>query len=617
MPRVTNISAYEFAPLRELRELRAHLLDFCKSHDLKGTILIAPEGINLFVAGRHLAIEELVFELRTIPGLEHLQPKYSESQDQPFSRMLVRIKKEIIAFGVEGIDPVNRPAPRIKPEELKRWLDEGRPVVLYDTRNDYEVKLGTFKGALPAGIDRFRDFPAAVEKLPEEMKEAPVVTFCTGGIRCEKAAPFLQQSGFKEVYQLDGGILKYFEIVGNQHYEGECFVFDQRVGLDPALRESGSVVCFACQTPLTADEAEDPRYVEGESCPYCYVSDGARRESERVARQAALDEVIDPLPGSVPYDNFKPIRMPVTQAGKPLVEALDGLFPFFGRDSWLELIDQGRILGPDGEAAKVDRRVKDGEEYLRVLPGTLEPPVNAQITLIHQDEAMWAIDKPAPLPMHPSGRFHRNTLEFLLRQAWSPEVPRPAHRLDANTSGVVVGARTRHFAKLMQPQFARGEVEKRYLAKVYGHPPEDCFRIESKISASATELGAREIDADGQDACTEFRVLERFDDGTALLLVEPLTGRTHQIRIHLWESGHPIVGDPVYLPNRQRGDQPTLKPSDAPMQLHAWWIRLKHPLTGEKMRFTVPLPPWVPKDAASRNRLLSGDRLSSPASPTG
>ncbi len=599
MRRVTNISAYHFAPLRDLRELRQHLLDFCRDHDLKGTILLAPEGINLFVAGRHLAIEELVYELRTIPSLEHLLPKYSESDEQPFNRMLVRLKKEIIAFGVDGVDPVREPAPRIKPEELKEWLDAGKPVVLYDTRNNYEIKLGTFKGAITAGIDRFRDFPDAVGNLPEEMKDAPVVTFCTGGIRCEKAAPYMRQAGFKEVYQLEGGILKYFEMVGADHYEGECFVFDQRVGLDPALRESGSAVCFACQTPLTAEEMEDPRYLEGESCPHCYVSDEAKRQASMVARQTALDAAADPLPGSLPYNNLKPIRIPASQAGKTLLGALDGLFPYFGREQWLGLIEAGRILSPEETPAAADRVVKDGEQYIRSLPGTIEPPVNAKITLIHEDEALWAVDKPAPLPMHPCGRFNRNTLEYLMRQAWAPEVPRPAHRLDANTSGVVVGARTRHFAKLLQPQFARGEVEKRYLARVHGHPAEDRFVIESPIAAEASGLGAREIDEDGLHARTDVQVLERFDDGTALLLIEPRTGRTNQIRIHLWEKGHAVVGDPVYLPEGGRGGKQTLDPSDPPMQLHAWWIRLKHPLTGEKMRFTVPVPSWVPREAVS------------------
>ena len=601
MGRVTNISAYLFAPLRELRELREHLLGFCREHDLKGTILLAPEGINLFVAGLHIAIEELVYELRTIPQLEHLQPKYSESEEQPFTRMLVRIKKEIIAFGIDDIDPVTKPAPRIKPQELKKWLDEGRPVVLYDTRNDYEVKLGTFKGAIPAGIDRFRDFPDAVGSLPEEMKDAPVVTFCTGGIRCEKAAPYMEKAGFKNVYQLDGGILKYFEIVGSDHYEGECFVFDQRVGLDPALRESGSAVCFACQTPLAAEELDDPRYVENESCPYCYRSDEEKQSARMKERQEALDAASNPLPGSEPYDNRKPIRIPVTQAGKSLIDALTGLFDYVERGDWEMLLSQGRILTPEGEVATADRIVKDGEQYERLLPSTVEPPVNASIRLIHEDEALWAIDKPAPLPMHPCGRYNRNTLEHIMRTAWAPEVPRPAHRLDANTSGVVVGARTRHFAKLLQPQFSRGEVEKRYLARVHGHPAQDHFVIESKIATEASKLGAREIDdEDGLPSRTDVRVLERFGDGTTLLLVEPITGRTNQIRIHLWEKGHPIVGDPVYLANGERGEKQTLDPSDAPMLLHAWWIRLNHPITGERMRFTVPAPSWVPQESVAK-----------------
>jgi len=143
----------------------------------------------------------------------------------------------------------------------------GRPVTLFDTRNDYEVKLGTFKGALPAGIDTFREFPEAVRRLPEHLKHQPIVTFCTGGIRCEKAAPFMEREGFNNIYQLEGGILKYFEEVGSDHYDGECFVFDQRVGVDPGLHETASTQCFVCQTPLTAQEQADERYVSHVSCP--------------------------------------------------------------------------------------------------------------------------------------------------------------------------------------------------------------------------------------------------------------------------------------------------------------------------------------------------------------
>ena len=603
MHRVTNISAYRFAPLRDLKDLRAHLLAFCSERGLKGTILLAPEGINLFVAGRHQAVEELVYELRQYPGLADLLPKYSESDEQPFSRMLVRLKKEIIAFGVEGIDPADYTSPRLKPVQLKRWLDGGRPVVLLDTRNDYEVRLGTFRQAKAVGIDHFRDFPKAVESLPEDWKNAPVVTFCTGGIRCEKAAPLLERMGFNEVYQLDGGILKYFEDVGGDHFEGECFVFDQRVGVDPALRETGSKVCFACQTPLTAEEAADPRHVPGESCPYCYRSSQEKRGDSIRRRQRALRAAADPLPGRVPYDNRKPIRIPGRWAGEPLLEALDGMMPHVGRNEWIALFAEGRLLDPRGVPAPPGRTVKAGEEYLRLLPGTLEPEVNGEVRVLDEDEALIVVDKPAPLPMHPCGRFNRNTLEHLLRVAWHPEVPRPAHRLDANTSGLVVCARTRHFAKRLQPQFAGGEVAKRYLARVHGHPSKDRFTVAARISAEACELGAREIDeADGLEARTDFRVLRRDRDGTSLLLVRPRTGRTNQIRVHLWEAGHPIVGDPVYLEGGRRGERQTLSPGDPPMCLHAWKLAFRHPLSGERVRHVAPVPSWAGSVAADLER---------------
>jgi predicted sulfurtransferase len=237
---------------------------------LKGSILLSPEGINLFIAGKHSAVEELVHTIRSIPGLETLEVKLSESEEQPFNRMLVKIKQEIIAFGVEGINPARHTSPRLPAKELKRWLDEGRTVTLLDTRNTYEVKLGTFAGAVTLPIRHFRKFPKAVDSLPEDLKQAPVVSFCTGGIRCEKAAPYLERAGFREVYQLEGGILKYFEECGGAHWEGECFVFDKRVGVDPALRETGSQLCFACTEPLTEEEVKDPRYVYEVSCPYCH-----------------------------------------------------------------------------------------------------------------------------------------------------------------------------------------------------------------------------------------------------------------------------------------------------------------------------------------------------------
>jgi predicted sulfurtransferase len=267
---ILNIAAYKFAELTELPELRERLNTECRALELKGSILLSPEGINLFIAGERFSVEKLLVTLRSIPGLEALEEKRSESEGQPFNRMLVKIKQEIIAFGVEGINPARHTSPRLPAKELKRWLDEGRAITLLDTRNTYEVKLGTFAGAVTLPIRHFRKFPDAVKQIPEAMKEATVVSFCTGGIRCEKAAPFLEMAGFREVYQLEGGILKYFEECGGAHWNGECFVFDKRVGVDPALQETGSQLCFACQEPLTAEELKDPRYVYEVSCPYCY-----------------------------------------------------------------------------------------------------------------------------------------------------------------------------------------------------------------------------------------------------------------------------------------------------------------------------------------------------------
>ena len=179
MKTVRNIAAYKFAALTDLKPLRLRLLELCQTRGLKGTILLSTEGINLFVAGGSEGIDELLVELRSIPGLEALEVKVSESAHQPFNRMLVRIKKEIIAFGVPGVDPVGRPSPKLAPKVLKAWLDEGRPLVLLDTRNDYEVKLGTFRNALAIGVDHFREFPDAVARLPEAMKDQPIVMFCT------------------------------------------------------------------------------------------------------------------------------------------------------------------------------------------------------------------------------------------------------------------------------------------------------------------------------------------------------------------------------------------------------------------------------------------------------
>ena len=271
MPVFANIAAYKFASLGDLKALQSELRQMCLEAGMLGTILLSTEGINVFVSADRAAADRLLVRLKTIPGLADLTAKISESDHQPFNRMLVKIKKEIIAFGVSGIDPGRRPAPRLRPRQLKQWLDEGRAITLLDTRNTYEVKLGTFRGARTLELDHFRQFPAAVTALPGNLKHEPVVTFCTGGIRCEKAAALLESTGFTNVFQLDGGILHYFEECGGAHYEGDCFVFDKRVAVDASLRETDAALCFVCQTPLTLTEQKDFRYVESVSCPYCHA----------------------------------------------------------------------------------------------------------------------------------------------------------------------------------------------------------------------------------------------------------------------------------------------------------------------------------------------------------
>ena len=591
MPAVTNIAAYKFAPLPDLKPLREELLTLCKTRGLRGTILLSTEGINLFVAGDRGGIDALLLRLRELPGLADFPVKLSESDNQPFRRMLVRIKKEIISFGVDGIDPAARPSPKLSPRELKQWLDEGRPVTLLDTRNDYEIKLGTFRGALPAGIDHFRQFPDAVRRLPEEMKDRPIVMFCTGGIRCEKAGPFMEREGFRKIFQLDGGILKYFEDCGSAHYDGECFVFDQRVGLDPHLEESDSTQCYVCQSPLTAEEQASPKYAAGESCPYCYKEPAARRETDRAKYQDALRRAATPLPGSVPYDNYRPLRVPDFCHGFTVVECLIALLPHQPRELWESACRDGHLLDENKNPLAATSRVRDGQKLLHLLPAMREPDVNADIRILHVDEALVVINKPAPLPFHPGGRYNRNTLQYLLSVAFHPQRPRPAHRIDANTTGVTVICRTRHFAGHIQKQFMRGEVEKEYRARVHGHPPDDTFTLDAPITSEPGKTGHYTTE-DGTLACvTECRVLRRDPDGTSLIEVQPLTGRTNQIRIHLWDAGFPIVGDPLYLPGRVLGTTQTLAVEDPPLHLHARRIAFRHPVTGERMEFSAE-PGW-------------------------
>lgn len=233
---IVNISAYKFIELSELPALRQQLLSQCTDLDLKGTILISPEGINMNLAGTSGAITTFKQALQHDSRFADLVFKESLSSRRPFGRLLVKIKKEIITLRQPEIQPEKATVPHIAPKALKQWLDEGRDITFIDTRNHFEIEYGTFKNALDLEIECFTEFPDAVAELPETLKEKTIVMFCTGGVRCEKAGPVMANQGFKHVYQIDGGILNYFEQCGGEYYEGDCFVFDERVALTPELQ---------------------------------------------------------------------------------------------------------------------------------------------------------------------------------------------------------------------------------------------------------------------------------------------------------------------------------------------------------------------------------------------
>lgn len=586
-----NIAAYLFTSLDRLSERRKQLYEFCKKECLKGTILLSPEGINLFMAGRRGSIDRFLKHLCHDPLLASLQVKESLSAEQPFRRLLVKLKKEIIAFGVKGIDPQASPSKKILPVELKKWLDEGRPVTLLDTRNDYEVALGTFEKALPIGIDHFRDFPTAVGTLPEKLKQQPIVMFCTGGIRCEKAGPYMEQVGFQEVFQLEGGILKYFEDCGGDHYQGECFVFDQRVALNAALMETQTTQCFACQHPLTEKEQQDQRYVRGESCPYCWERPPQEQTVSLSDREAAIKSVIDPLPGGGPYESIRPINVPAHYDGWQLLDFLCHYLPHVSREIWASLIDEERVCDRRGFLS-TDTVVFSGQRLTRIEPETREPAVNASIGVLAWEKDYVVFKKPAPLPMHPCGRFNRNSMTEILRLAFPDEYLSPVHRLDANTTGLVIFGRSRQAVRGIQRLFTSGAAVKSYLCRILGHPDWDEISSTKPISRKPADNGFRVIDPGGDEAKTRFRVLSRCGNGESLVEAVPQTGRTNQIRVHLWDLEYPIVGDPVYLADKQLGELQTRSVVDPPMCLHAWKLRLQRLCDGEVITFEASQPPW-------------------------
>jgi RluA family pseudouridine synthase len=305
----------------------------------------------------------------------------------------------------------------------------------------------------------------------------------------------------------------------------------------------------------------------------------------------------------VPYDNFRPMTVPANCHGVSVMAFLSKCFPHVPAGNWAAMLERGELVGPSDPPTPVaaERLVQAGERIRQFLSQVTEPPVNPDVHLLYEDDSVIILDKPAPLPMHPGGRFNRNTLQFLLERAYAPEKPRPAHRLDANTSGVLVVCRTRAIAACVQSQFARRTVDKVYLVRVHGHPAADRFACDQPISIAPDKAGSRSVGPAGtgtQEARTEFSVRCRIPDGTALIEARPLTGRTNQIRVHLRHLGHPVVGDPVYRHHSGPAEASppatqTLDPSDPPLCLHAWRISFDHPDSGERVHFEAPPPAWA------------------------
>jgi UPF0176 protein len=261
---------------------------------LRGTFLVTAEGINLFCAGEpHDVRAALTVCQDVLPDFAGTVLKESWSPDNPFRKLIIKTRREAISLGAPNINPAQATGPRLSPQTVKEWLDRPkREFLLVDTRNDYEVALGTFEGAINPHIKTFRDFPDWCRKNLAEHKNTPIVTFCTGGIRCEKATALMQQEGFTQVYQIDGGILGYLEATKDQpstnHWQGHCFVFDHRVAVDNHLAPTGHVMCFACWHVLTPEDEQDPRTQKGVSCPYCFEDQKKKtdlREEQRRQRQ--------------------------------------------------------------------------------------------------------------------------------------------------------------------------------------------------------------------------------------------------------------------------------------------------------------------------------------------
>jgi len=290
MEKIVVAGMYKFVALPDWEELRTPLLDRCRAKEIKGSILLAPEGINGTIAGAGVAVDDVLAYLREDPRLSDLQSTASQCDHMPFKRMKVRLRRELISLGQPAIDPRERVGTYVEPGDWNRLITDPEVLVI-DTRNDYEVEIGTFKEARDPRISSFGDFPSFVRENLGLIRGTRVAMFCTGGIRCEKATSYLLDEGYEQVYHLKGGILKYLQEIPPDEslWEGECFVFDERVSVGHGLEPGTYEACHGCGRPVSAEDMDDETYELGVSCPHCYENLTAKQRTGFRERQRQVE----------------------------------------------------------------------------------------------------------------------------------------------------------------------------------------------------------------------------------------------------------------------------------------------------------------------------------------
>ncbi len=317
---------YKFAPLPDFAELRAPLAELCREKGVMGTLLLAREGINGTIAGTRAGIDAVLSYLRADSRLANLEHKESHATAMPFHRMKVRLKKEIVTLGLPEVDPNRKVGRYVRPEDWNALISDPE-VLVVDTRNDYEVGIGSFEGAEDPKTETFRQFPDYVQQNLDPKKHRKIAMFCTGGIRCEKASSFMLEEGFEEVYHLEGGILKYLETVPAEEslWQGECFVFDGRVAVTHGLEEGTYRECRSCRAPLSVSDRRSPLYERGISCPFCYhdLTEEKRARNRERQRQVMLaaernESHFGPHKRSNKVEKTEPQAQPLFESGAGL-----------------------------------------------------------------------------------------------------------------------------------------------------------------------------------------------------------------------------------------------------------------------------------------------------------